>query len=519
MKRENGRTSPRRLARAGLHIVGAFSAALCQAQSGPPAATPGASPASQVPLSSRATQPGSVITTQSTISTGGGLDSLVINSSINIQGAYTGSVPTGDNTKSVLPLRLDYALQLGLRYNLGALTEAQTVRQAEGIRQVARSGLLPQANTLVSETVEQVNLRTLGVSIPNFPAVVGPFNFFDARAARVNQTVFDLVRLRNLRTAGENLKEARSAAKDARDLVVLAVVGSYLQIIAGDARIDAARAQVQAAQSIYQQAVDRLRDGLNARIDTTRTEVQLKIDQQRLRSLMADRDSQKLKLARLIGLPLGQQFSIADDFPYKPLNLTLSETLDRAYRTRADVQAAQAGVRAADSALAAARAERLPNLGLTADYGVSGLRPTASAHGVFDVVGTLTIPLYQGGRVRGDVEQAEAARRQRQAELDDVRGQVDQDVRQAFIDLTAAADQIEVARSNVDLAEDTLRQARDRLADGVADTVEVVQAEQAVVQAHDDYIGAVFAHNLGKASLARAMGDAEENIQQFLLGK
>ena len=333
-----------------------------------------------------------------------------------------GSIPTGDNTKTVLPLRLDYALQLALRYNLGAITEAETVRQAQGMRRVARSALLPQADSLVNETVEQVNLRTLGVELPGFPAVVGPFNYFDARAARVTQTVFDLVRLRNLRTTGENVKASRFSAQDARDLVVLAVTGSYLGITADQARIEAAQAQVTTDRSIYQQAVDRLRDGLNARIDTTRTQVQLQIDQQRLRSLMADRDGQKLRLARLIGLPLGQQFSIADDFPYTPMNATLEETLDRAYKTRADVQAAQAGLRAAESAVKAAQAERLPSLGFVADYGASGLRPTASAHGVFDVVGTLTIPLYQGGRVRGDLEQAESARRQRQAELDDVRG-------------------------------------------------------------------------------------------------
>jgi outer membrane protein TolC len=176
-------------------------------------------------------------------------------------------------------------------------------------------------------------------------------------------------------------------------------------------------------------------------------------------------------------------------------------------------------VRAADSALKAAHAERLPNLTLAGDWGASGLRPSVSAHGVFTVVGTLTIPLYQGGRVAGDVEQASAALRQRQAERDDMRGRVDQDVRQAYIDLSAAADQVTVARSNVGLADDTLQQSRDRFADGVADTVEVVQAQQAVAAAHDDYISAVFDHNLAKIALARAMGDAEHSLPQLLVRK
>ncbi len=129
----------------------------------------------------------------------------------------------------------------------------------------------------------------------------------------------------------------------------------------------------------------------------------------------------------------------------------------------------------------------------------------------------MTIPLYEGGRIRGDIEQAQASVHQRQAELADLSGQVDRDVRQAFIDLGVARDQIAVAASNVDLAHDTPLQARDRFASGVADTVEVVQAEQVVVQADNDYISAVFEHNLAKVSLARALGEAERGIRQFLL--
>lgn len=477
-------------------------------------------PAGQLPLSGRQAQPGMVTAPQSAAAGAEADDALTIQGSVNVQGAYAGSVPAGDNTGTVLPLRLDYALRLALKNNLGAVTEGLAARQAEGQRRTARSGLLPQVNTVVSETVEQLNLRTLGVEIASVPSVVGPFNFFQAQAASLTQSVVDLVRLGNLRSATENVKSARLAARDARDLVVLAVAGSYLQLIATNGRIAAAAAQVESSQAIYQQAVDRLKDGLNARIDTTRTQVQLQIDQQRLRSLVAERDRQKLGLARLIGLPLGQDFSIADDFPYAPLTSPAqAEALAQAYQTRADLQSAQAGVRAAEEAVKAARAERLPNLVLTADYGAAGLRPTASAHGVFNVTGTLSIPLYEGGRVRGDVEQAGAALHQRQAEVEDVRGRIDQDVRRAFIDLSAAADQVQVARSNVDLAEDTLRQARDRFRDGIADTVEVVQAQQSVALAHNDYVSAVFDHNLAKVAMARAIGDAERAIQQFLVRK
>jgi len=493
-----------------------WSCGSAYAQGAAPVVPLAPSQAQQVPLSGRQGQPGSVETTQTPVEAAG-QGALTLESTVNVQGAYTGSVASGRNTGTMLPLGLDYALRLALQQNLGAITESNAERQAEGQRLSTRSGLLPQVNTLVSETVEQINLRTFGIALPGVPEAVGPFNFFDVRAARVEQAVFDLTRLRNLRTATQNREAVMLAARDARDLIVLAVAGSYLEIIASNARITAADAQVRSSQAIYQQAIDRLKAGLNARIDTTRTEVQLQIDRQRLRSLEAERDRQKLRLGRIIGLPLGQEFSIADDFPFTPLtSITMADALARAYRTRADLQSAEAAVRAADSAVKAAHAERYPTVTVMGDYGAAGLRPTNSAHGTFTVTGTLNIPLYQGGRVHGDVEQAEAALRQRQAEVEDVRGRIDQDVRQSFIDLNAAADQVDVARSNVDLAEDTLRQARDRFAAGVTDTVEVVQAQQSVVAAHDDYIVAVFDHNLAKVSLARAMGEAERTVQQFL---
>lgn len=177
------------------------------------------------------------------------------------------------------------------------------------------------------------------------------------------------------------------------------------------------------------------------------------------RSFLADLDRQKLNLSRIVGLPAGQDFSIAD------------------------LQAAEAGIRSANAALAAARAERYPTGALNADYGAAGLRPTSEAHGVFTVSGTLTVPLYKGGRGSAEIENAQAAVHQRESQRADLRRRIDQEIRLAFIDLNAAADQVDVARSNVDLAQETLVQARDHFAAGIADTVEVVlPASQLIVE-------------------------------------
>jgi outer membrane protein TolC len=483
-----------------------------------------ASQVNQLPLSGRGNADGSVSTTQSITNAGGGNSVNIVSSTVNLTSPYSGSVADTSNVGIVSPLTLDNALTLGLRNNLGPISQNNVVLQARGQRLTARSALLPNVSSSIGETLSKIDLAAQGlkssaIGIPGLPAVIGPFNFFDARAVQLSQTLFDLVQLRNLHSATQNVKTTQAAAMDARDLVVFAVVGSYLQVTAAQARVVAMRAQVESSRSIFQQASDRLKAGLNARIDVTRSQVQYQTDMQRLRAEQADVEKQKLNLSRVIGLPYGIDFTIVEDFPYAPLeDLSVAEALKRANATRADVRSVLAAVQAAESALKAAHAEYLPSLSVAGNYGAEGLNP-AQGHGTYTVAGKLSIPIFQGGKVQGDIEQARAVLNQRKAELQDTYGVVDRDVRVAFIDLTAAADQVVVAESNVSLSKYTLVQARDRFVAGIADTVEVVQAQQTVAQADNDYINAVFEHNLAKVALSRAMGQAELTIQKFLKGK
>jgi outer membrane protein TolC len=495
-----------------LTIIGV--AANLNAQVAAPMSTP--SRAVQLPLSGMDPGAGSVSVTQRTAnSTSGSVN--VITSNVTAQRPYNGSV-AGDPVAGDLSLTLKDALARGLHANLGVLTQSAAEQQARGQRAVAKSELLPHLNTTISEEFERVNLRTQGVEVSTFPESV-QFNFFDARA-RLTQSVFDLVQLQNLHSADQSLRARVFSAKDSRDLVVLAVAGSYLQLTATQARIDATRAQVDTSQAIYKQAADRLEAGLATRVDVTRSQVQLQTEQQRLRSLRADFETQKLRLSRIIGLVPGQNFLIADSFRFAAVpDFTVETALQKAFQNRNDLRAASSNVKAAESSTKAAHAEHLPSLALNADFGAAGITPTHESTAVYSATGTLSIPIYEGGRIRGDIEQASAALRQRKAEYEDLRGQVDADVRQSFIDLDSAADQVSVAESNVGLAHQTLTQSRDRFTAGIADTVELVQAEQSVVQADDDYITAVFEHNLAKVTLARAMGNPEQTLPAFLVTK
>jgi outer membrane protein TolC len=495
----------------------ALSAPGLRAQFGAPAGGSGMR-AAQLPLSGLTGQQGSVATVQSTLP-GGAQSVNTITSSVQVQGAYQGSVPSAAAPGATLPLSLAEAIRRGLEYNLGTVSYQNGIRQARAQRVLELASLLPNINGNLLLTEQQNNLAAFGFNfrLPGFsiPTIVGPFHYFDLRA-RVTQTVADVTSLRNYRASAQTLRATELAAQDARDLVVLAVTGAYLSIVSAAARIDSARAQVTTAQAAYQQAVDRHDAGVAARIDVTRSQVELQTQQQRLTSQETDFAKQKILLERVIGLPPGQDFTLTEALPFAPLaGLTLEQARLRADATRADLKAAQAQVQAADLVRKAAVAERYPSVELEGDYGVIGTSPQNS-HGTFSVTGTLRFPIWQGGRVRGDLEQADAALRQRHAEYEDLRGRVDAEVREAFLDLTAAATQVNVAQSNRELAQETLTQARDRFAAGVADTIEVIQAQESVAAAEQDYIGSLYAHNLAKASLARAMGQAEQGIQQLL---
>lgn len=432
---------------------------------------------------------------------------------------FQGSVPTGVASPTPVVLTLQDAIDRGLRTNLGLLLRGQASEAARGERLRSLSALLPQVTGAVSENIQQVDLPSRGINfhLPGFstPAVVGPFHYTDARAF-ASFNVFDYSLRKSYRATQEGERAAQLSVKDARDLVVQSVANAYLLVIAGSSRVAAIRAQVDTDKAIYDRTANQKRAGTAAAIDVLRAQVQMEQEQQQLIAQKNQVAKDKLALGRVIGLPPGQQFEIANKEPYSPLAaMTPDEALSAAYEQRADFQSAKALVRAAEDSVTAARAERYPNVGVAADYGDVGTALNNS-HGTVTFQAFAKFNIFDGGRIRGDIVQARAALKQRQDELADLRGQIDYQVRAALLDLQSAADQVSVARSNLNLANQTLSQAQDRFASGVTDTVEVVQAQGSVAVANDNLITALYAHNLSKIELARALGSTEQRIQKFM---
>jgi outer membrane protein TolC len=416
---------------------------------------------------------------------------------------------------------LQEAIDRGLKQNLGLLLSNTDIRSARGQRWEQLSALLPHATLSPYVEASKINLGELGLTSLggiSIPSSVGSFSYFDSRAT-MTQSLFDWKSISATRAAIQNVKSAEYSYKDARDLVVLAVGFVYLQAIADEARIETSEAQVKTAQALFDQATDQVNSGTSPAIDALRARVELQIRQQQLIQARNDFAIQKLTVARVLGLAPGQEFELTDKSPYQPMEgITVDEALKRAYDSRSDYKAAMADVRAAQFSRRAATAGYLPSLSFNADYGAGGAHPSTATQ-VYDVRGTLTIPIFQGGSVHGDVLQADARLEQSRDRLENLRAQIDSDVRTALLNLQSSAELVSVARSNVDLSEETLVQSRDRFIAGVTDTVEVVQSQQAVAAAHEQYISSLYSYNYAKISLARAIGMAEAGVKEYFKGK
>jgi outer membrane protein TolC len=432
----------------------------------------------------------------------------------------SGSVPTGTATGEVRHLTFADAIEMALRYNLSAIESAESTRAARGQRLQALSALLPQIGVSASYNREQLTSAALGFKpSPTFPipATIGPFGYGTV-AASASQTVLNIESIQRLRAAQTAEQAASLSHDDLLDLITLIVGNAYLQVIEAGSRIEATEAQVRNAQALYDQAADALKAGTSPKIDVTRTSVQLHTEEFNLTVARNNLAIARLNLARAIGLPLGQAFDVADRLPYADLTpQSVDDALKTAYDARADFRAAQQAVESAQHTASAVRAQHYPVLSLNADYGGQGIN-FGNLRQIFGVQASITVPVYAGGRIHSETTQAEAALQQRLAERENLRGQIDYDVRTALLNLQAATAQVAVARENVDLANESLARSKERFAAGVTDSVEVVQAQQALSSANDQYISGTYSHNLAKLQLARAVGAAHTRYGQYLAG-
>jgi outer membrane protein TolC len=434
------------------------------------------------------------------------------------QSPFSGSVPSAKLTPGVLELSVDDAIDRGLKYNLGIVLSGQATAQAKADRLKDLSNILPQINGSLRESAIKVNLAAQGLST-NLLGVPVPaalhFSNSDARLS-MSEDLLDLHAIENTRAATASVRAAGFTFNSARETVTLAVAASYLLVISAESRVEAATAELNTAAALYQLAEDRESAGLTPNVDTLRARVELQVRRQNLIEANNNLAKQRITLLRVLGLPVHQPIKLVSRVPYKPLaKVSEEEALQRALATRPDYLAAEQQVKAAELRKKAAEAERLPTFGVSGDYGVLGTHPD-NVFPTWTVNAGVKIPIFEGGRIEADIRQAESVLQQRKAQREDMRGRIEQDVADAILDVGAAGEQVEVARATLDYAQQTLTQSQDRFSSGVTNNIEVIQAQEALATANQQYIGSLYAHNIAKVLLARAIGAAEQTLRQVL---
>jgi outer membrane protein TolC len=426
-------------------------------------------------------------------------------------------VPTGEATAQPIDLSLDEAIQRGLKANLGVILSGTQTAAARGQRLTELQSLLPALDFKASETVMQVDLPAQGLRIPGFPTVIGPFGYTDLRAS-LNWSVVDLSSLRNYLAAKHNFAAAALSAQDAQDLVILTVGNAYLLVLADESQVISVDAQVATAKVSLDQATASHAAGTAPRLDELRARVDYQALQQQLIVARNALEKDKLSLARTIGLPLAQTFTLTDKVPYSAFDLIdVDAAIQQARANRKDLAAMVEQASAAEEQRRAASAERYPVLTASADYGVIGVN-LGSSHGTGNATGAMKVPLFKEFGLRGDAQIAQSQLDLAKAQLSDKGAQIDADVRDALLDIQSSQQQVEVARSSVELANEALKEAQERYANGVSDNLSVSQAQQSVARADDQYVSSLYRHNVAKLSLARALG-AGPNYKNYLGGK
>jgi outer membrane protein TolC len=431
------------------------------------------------------------------------------------QNPFLGSIPTGRATDTPIELSLNDAIHRGLQYNLGVIENQASLRQSQALRLRALSTMIPSVSGLLRQNLDQLSTVAIGLKLPNVPRSTGQFSYQESYLT-FSDTGLNLNSLYQYKASKLDAEAQRFSLEDAGNVVALAVGTAYLQVQSSEARVATSQAELDSARELEAQATNRVDSGLAADIEGFRATVQRQTSEQRLIVAAANLDKDRLTLARIIGLPSGQRFNISSKAGYQSWSGgDLQEALKQARAERADIKSAQAAANSSQLSRKAAQLERAPGVSVNGYYGSLGTN-LAHSDSTYQLTATVSLPIFTGGRIRSEIQNAAAEADRRQSEYADIVGRVDYEVRNAFTDLQAADSAVKVAEKNSQLSQRTLAQARDRFLNGVTNNLEVIQAQQDVAAANENYISSLFAHNLAKLTLLRALGSAQKDVNKYL---
>ena len=412
----------------------------------------------------------------------------------------------------ILRLTLNQSVALALKQNPTVQIAILTAAQSEQDKNIAFAGLLPQANARISDEAEKVNLLAQfggKVALPGFPKTIGPYQFFSAGPS-VSAPVFDLTLWERYQAARNTADASKANNLSTREQVILLTVSQYIGTLRAVADVEASQSRVDLAQALYDQAADLQKEGVGTGIDTLRANVELQNEKQRLLEAQNERETLLYGLSRLLNLDPRQRIELADALSFSDTpQPEVEPSIEAALAERQEWKALNSQIKAAEGEKKAAWSERLPSVrfdGTFAYVGTSGNTTLPT----YTYQGSVNLPLFTGGRIRAEVVRADLEIRKLEEQQADLRNQIALDVKTALLNLDSARSEVQVANLGVQLSKEEVDQARDRFKAGVANNIEVIQAQDSLSRANDNQIAALFRFNQARADYARSIGQMEK---------
>ncbi|PWT97858.1 MAG: hypothetical protein C5B51_30590 [Terriglobia bacterium] len=404
--------------------------------------------------------------------------------------------------------------------NTGIQLSGEALKQAQSRSAQARAALLPNFDGAFSYQDITRNLTAFGirVSLPvqipgfQFPTFVGPFSTIDARVSG-SQSVFDFSSIRRLQASRLGVSVAKSEIGSTEEQVAGRVARAYLAAVRADTDVETAEANVALSEAVEKQAENQKQAGTGTGIEITRARVQLSNNRQQLLVARNQRRRAHLELLRGIGMRLDTELNLTDNLSYVAVDAsTIEEAKARALRERPDYKAQQERETNTRLSASATRMERLPSLSAFGDYGSNGTGFTNSVptrtYGI-----SVRVPIFDGGRRDARRSETESQYHAEKIRTNDLKEQIELDVRLALDSLNSAEEEVKVAREGLELAENELTQARRRYDAGVAISLEVTDAQTRLERARENQTAALYNHNLARIDLSQAMGTVRQAIQ------
>lgn len=407
-------------------------------------------------------------------------------------------------------LTLREAVQRALENNVNVLTAWTQVDEAEGIRTRYKSALLPHVVAESYANLQRISLDTYGLTglaVVALPEATGPFSNYDFHFG-AQQNLFDLHSYRQWKASEHIVDAAKLGYEGAGDLVILAVAELYLKSQSAAARIDAAQSRVTNSDALYKLAKDRHDAGTATGVDVLRAQVQLANDKQALLAAQNQYKQSLIALARNLGMSPGTPLELADPLRYRPLpGLQAQSLVPSALLARPDYLALASQRQALVEQQRANRARYYPKFSIFGGYGELG-RNLGDFQRIGIVQAQVDITVFDRDR-SGEAQQIASQVKRVDYQIADLRRGIEEEIREALLNIGSTAEQVAVAKEGQDLAQRELELAQDRFQSGTTNNVEVVTAQDQLARAQENYILAVSSHTDATFGLAAALADTK----------